>query len=99
MSIPYYYIVTDIINLNKDEYIKLAPNPFSNQINFDFVVKGYQRLNMEFFDIATGNKVVTKQNLTPGVPIYLGQLSSGTYLIKVTSSDFKISYQFKMIKQ
>ena len=40
------YLVTDIINLSKDEFIKLAPNPFVNKLNFDFVVKGYQRLNL-----------------------------------------------------
>ena len=39
MSAAYYYLVTDIINLSKDEFIKLAPNPFINQLNFDFVVK------------------------------------------------------------
>ena len=98
LSTPYYYLVTDIINLSASEFIKLAPNPFSNQLNFDFVVKGYQKLNMEVYDIASGVKVATKQNLTPGIPIYLGQLSAGTYLIKVSSIDNKISYQFKMVK-
>jgi len=98
LSTPYYYLVTDIINLSANEFIKLAPNPFANQLNFDFVVKGYQRLNLEVFDIATGTKVASKQNLMPGIPINLGQLSAGTYLIKVSSTDNKISYQFKMVK-
>jgi hypothetical protein len=62
------------------------------------VVKGYQTLNLEVFDIATGIKVTSKQNLTPGMPIYLGQLSAGTYVIKVTSNDNKIAYQFKIVK-
>ena len=97
-SNPYYFIITDVINLSSDEFIKLAPNPFTSQLNFDFVVKGYQRLNLEVFDIATGAKVASKQNLIAGMPIYLGQLSSGTYVIKVTSNDNKIAYQFKMVK-
>ena len=98
LSTPYYYLVTDIINLSKDEFIKLAPNPFINQLNFDFVVKGYQRLNLEVFDIASGTKVASQPNLTAGTKITLGQLSAGTYVIKVTSTDNKISYQFKMLK-
>jgi len=98
LSTPYYYLVTDIINLSKDEFIKLVPNPFVNQLNFDFVVKGYQRLNLEVFDMSTGTKVASKQNQTAGVPIYLGQLSAGSYVIKVSSTDNKISYQFKMVK-
>jgi Secretion system C-terminal sorting domain len=98
LSNPYYFLVTDIINLSATEFIKLTPNPFVNQLNFDFVVKGYQRLNLEIFDIATGTKVASKQNQTQGMPIYLGHLSAGTYVIKVSSTDNKISYQFKMVK-
>jgi hypothetical protein len=98
MSAAYYYLVTDIINLSKDEFIKLAPNPFINQLNFDFIVKGYQKLNIEVYDIATGTKVASQPNLTPGSRITLGQLSAGTYVINITSADNKISYQFKMVK-
>jgi hypothetical protein len=98
LSAPYYYLVTDIINLSKDEFIKLAPNPFINQLNFDFVVKGYQRLNLEVFDIATGSKVANQQNITAGTQIQLGQLARGTYIIRITSNDNKIAHQFKMVK-
>ena len=98
MSSAYYFLVTDMINLSKDEFIKLAPNPFINQLNFDFVVKGYQRLNLEVFDIASGTKVASQPNLPAGTKITLGQLSSGTYVIRVASTDNKISYQFKMLK-
>ena len=98
LSSPYYFLVTDVINLSANEFIKLAPNPFINQLNFDFVVKGYQRLNIEVYDLATGMKVAIKQNLTAGIPITLGQLSAGTYIIKVSSNDNKIIQQFKMVK-
>ncbi len=97
-STAYYYIITSIINLSSDEFIKLAPNPFTNQLNFDFVLKGYRILNMDVYNFSTGTKMVSKQNLTPGIPIYLSQLSAGTYVINVTSNDNKISYQFKMVK-
>jgi len=98
LSTPYYYLVTDIINLSNDEFIKLAPNPFINQLNFDFFVKGYQMLNIEVFDVATGTKVASQPNLTAGCRITLGHLSAGTFVIRVTSTDNKISYQFKMVK-
>ena len=97
-STPYYYLVTDIINLSADEFIKLAPNPFTNQLNFDFVLKGYQKLNLEVFDLATGAKVSSLQSLSAGMPIYLGQLSAGTYVIKVSTGDNKIVQQFKVVK-
>ena len=98
ISATYYFLVTDIINLSANEFIKLAPNPFSNQVNFDFVVKGYQHLNMEVFELSTGAKVTVKTNLIAGTPIQLGQLSPGTYIFRVSSNDGKIVQQFKMIK-
>jgi hypothetical protein len=98
MSSAYYYLVTDIINLSKDEFIKLAPNPFINQLNFDFIVKSYQKLNIEVYDVATGSKVANQQNITAGTRIQLGQLARGTYIVRVTSNDNKIAQQFKMVK-
>jgi hypothetical protein len=98
LSNPYYYLLTDVINLSADEFIKLAPNPFINQLNFDFVVKGYQRLNIEVFDIANGIRKASLQNLNSGIQINLSQLSGGTYIIKVSSNDSKFNYQFKMLK-
>jgi ELWxxDGT repeat protein len=99
MSTAYYYLVTDIINLSKDEFIQLAPNPFINQINFDFVIKGYQKLNIEVFDLETGTRVSSQPNLIAGSRISLGQLVRGTYVIRVSSNDNKIVQQFKVIKR
>jgi hypothetical protein len=98
MSSPYFYLVTDIINLSKDEYIKIAPNPFQSQINFDFVINGYQRLNIDMYELSTGNRVKSVIGLTQGSKVDLGGLSSGTYVIRVSSLDNKISHQFKMVK-
>jgi hypothetical protein len=98
MSSPYYYLVTDIIRLNNGEFIKLAPNPFINQINLDFNVKGYLRLNVDVFELTTGNRVFSRQGLQAGTPIFLNDLSSGTYIIKITSNDGKFVQQFKMLK-
>ena len=55
-------------------------------------------MNIDVYALSTGNKVATKQGLTPGMPIYFGELSTGTYIIKVVSNDLKINYQFKMVK-
>lgn len=98
MSSPYYYLVTDIIRLNNGEFIKLAPNPFINQINLDFNVKGYLRLNVDVFELTTGNRLFSRQGLQAGTPILLNDLSSGTYIIKITSNDGKFVQQFKMLK-
>ena len=98
LSNPYYYLITDIINLSMNEYIKLAPNPFMGQLNFDFRIDKYQKLNIEIFELTTGKKVLNLQNQQPGQTLELNALSSGIYIIKVFSTDNKVSYQFKMIK-
>jgi fibronectin type 3 domain-containing protein len=97
-SNPYYYLVTDIIRLSWDEFIKLTPNPFINFINIDFVVKGHQRLNIEVFSAATGARVATRIGVTPGSRLTFNELNPGVYFVRVASPDLKVSHQFKMVK-
>ncbi|MFN5987076.1 MAG: T9SS type A sorting domain-containing protein, partial [Chitinophagaceae bacterium] len=98
ISNAYYYLVTDIIKLSTEEFIKLAPNPFQGQLNFDFNVKAYQKLNVEVFELTTGTRRTSQQNVLPGSILSFGYLAPGTYIIKVSSNDQKLSHQFKMIK-
>jgi hypothetical protein len=97
-SNTYYYLVTDIIRLSWDEFIKLTPNPFINFINIDFVVKGQQRLNIEVFSAATGAKVAARIGVTAGSRLTFNELNPGVYFVRVASPDMKVSHQFKMIK-
>lgn len=97
-SNAYYYLVTDVFNLSADEFIKLAPNPFQGQLNLDFSVKGYQKLNIDVFELTTGVKMASQQNILPGSLLNFGNLAPGTYIIKVSSNDQQLSHQFKMIK-
>jgi hypothetical protein len=94
----YYYLLTDIFNISATEYIKLAPNPFVNQVNLDFQLNGYGKLNVEVVSITTGNILVSLKGLTTGTPISLANLSNGVYLVKLSSPDFKFIHQFKMVK-
>lgn len=97
-SNAYYYLVTDVINLNALEYIRLAPNPFEDVIYLDFSLKGYFQMNVEVVNIGTGALVAVKTNLGSKTPIQLSTLTSGTYAFKVMSSDGKLVYTFKIVK-
>jgi hypothetical protein len=97
-SLAYYFLVTDVVNLSANEYIKLVPNPFVSHLNFDFIIKGYQKMNLDIFEITSGIKMASRVGLTAGSTIYFNELSAGTYIARVTSADGKISYQFKMVK-
>ena len=98
MSSPYYYLITDIVQLKKGEFIRLAPNPFIGQVNLDFYINGYFRLNLDVFELTSGNRVFSKQDIQAGKSIYLGGLSSGTYIFKLSSDDRKIIKQYKMLR-
>lgn len=97
-STPYYYLVTSIINLSSNEFIKLAPNPVKNQMNIDFVVKGYQRLNVDFYELSTGLLKYTNKGVFAGSQLFIGQLSPGTYVVSVRSDDGKVSHKLKIVK-
>ena len=94
----YFYLVTDIVNLDDNQFIKVTPNPFINFMNIDFVVKGHQRMNIEVFSAATGAKVATRMGVTAGSRLTFNELTLGVYFVRVASPDLKVSHQFKMIK-
>ena len=94
----YYYLVTDLYNISKTEFIKLTPNPFVNNVNADFRINGYQSLKLEVADMNTGNIVMRKDRIEAGLNIQIPTLASGVYLFKLSTSDGKISKQFKMVK-
>lgn len=98
ISTPYYYLVTDIIRLSWDEFIKLTPNPFINFMNIDFVIKGHQRMNIDVFSTSTGARVASRVGVTAGSRLVFSELNPGVYFVRVSSSDFKVSHQFKMVK-
>jgi hypothetical protein len=98
LSTPYYFLVTDVINLSSDEFIKLVPNPVKNQMNIDFVIKGYQRLNIDFYELSTGLLKYSNKGVFAGSQLYLGQLSPGTYFVSVRSEDGKVAHKLKVIK-
>jgi hypothetical protein len=97
-SNAYYYLVTDIVRLSWDEFIKLTPNPFINYMNIDFVVKGHQRLNIEVFSAATGAKVASRVGVTAGSRLTFSELNPGIYFVRIVSPDSKVAHQFKMVK-
>ena len=97
-SSPYYFLVTDVVNLSVNEFIKLVPNPFVNKINVEFRINGYNKINVEVISLTSGIRVLNFKDISTGSSILLPNLASGLYLFKVSSQDFKVVHQFKMVK-
>ena len=97
-SSNYYYVVTDILNISATEFIKLVPNPFVNKINIEFRINGHNKINLEVISLTSGIRVLNFKDISTGSSILLPNLASGLYLFKVSSQDFKVVHQFKMLK-
>jgi hypothetical protein len=97
-SAAYFFVVTDLLVLDKNQYIKIDPNPFTDHAILRFALNGYAHLQLEVFQISTGMKVLSKSNLYTESNIQLGQISNGYYLFNFSTPDNKYRYQFKMLK-
>lgn len=94
----YFYLVTDIINLSENQFIKVSPNPYTTNVFLHFFLLKYNTLNADVFDFSTGRIVANRKTLNTGTNLDIANLSSGIYLVRVYSNDFKMSYTFKIVK-
>jgi hypothetical protein len=55
-------------------------------------------LNIDVYSAATGAKVASRVGVTAGSRLTFSELNPGVYFVRVATSDFKVSHQFKMVK-
>ncbi|MFM2015552.1 MAG: Secretion system C-terminal sorting domain, partial [Bacteroidota bacterium] len=97
-SNSYYFVVTDIVNLEDNQFVKVTPNPYSSNIYLHFYLKGYNSLSVDVVDFATGRPIANRVKQPTGSNLNLQSLSAGVYVIKVYSSDMKFVHMFKIVK-
>ena len=98
LSAPYYYVVTDIIHLSSDEFINVGPNPFTNHITLTYNIRTVSALNAKIYAVATAQLVFQKNTLNSTALLNLSNLTSGTYLLELSTNDQRKCYRFKLIK-
>ena len=98
LSEQYYFLTTDIYMLNAEEFIRFNPNPFNGQIRFDYLLKGISQINVELIQFSTGLKLFTKSNIRTGAVVNIPNISSGVYVLSVSSPDGKFYKQFKVVR-
>ena len=94
----YFYLVTDIINLEDNQFIKVNPNPYSSNVYLHFFLIRHNTLNVDVLDFATGRPIANRVKQPTGSNLNLQSLSTGVYIIKVYSSDMKFVHMFKIVK-
>ncbi len=99
-SDPYYYFnsVTDVIELNKDESIKIFPNPMMHDLKVNFNLRKYQKVNIGVYSSTSGGKIIDLTDAQTGATMDVSNLTSGTYVVVITSSDNKVLYIQKVMK-
>jgi hypothetical protein len=94
----YFFLVTDIVNFDDNQFIKVMPNPYVSNLYLNFFLVKYNTLNADIFDFSTGRLIANRKNLYTGSNLDLATLSAGIYLVRVYSTDFKMTYTFKIVK-
>ncbi len=94
----YFFLVTDIINLDDNQFIKVAPNPYTTNLYLNFFLIKYYTLNVDVFEMNSGRIVANKMMVSSGANLNLGSLSPGIYVLRVYSNDLKMTYTFKAVK-
>ena len=98
ISASYYYVVTDLIHLNNEEFINIGPNPFADNLNLNYFIKSGATLDAKIYALGTGQLVFEKNGLLSYSKINLSNLSSGTYLMELYTNDLKKCFRFKLVK-
>ena len=91
-------LVTGIINLGNDQYIKIYPNPVKNNLSLYWDITNTTSLNIIITNLQ-GRQVLAKQNVHNAEAIDLNIFPAGIYFLKILSKDQRINYTTKIIKQ
>jgi len=99
-SMPYFYLnsVTDITNLNQNEFIKIYPNPIVSDLKINFSLTKFQKVNVSIYSSTTGGKIIDLMNKESGMIIDVRNLISGTYIVIIRSKDNQVIYTQKIMK-
>jgi len=99
-SMPYFYLnsVTDITNLNQNEFIKIYPNPIVSDLKINFSLTKFQKVNVSIYSSTTGGKIIDLMNKESEMIIDVRNLISGTYIVIIRSKDNQVIYTQKIMK-
>ncbi len=98
LSNAFFNLITEISYPNAVEFITLSPNPFVDQLKIEFTTSSYQYVDVQVIEISSGALVASKLGVNSGNSLYLGQLSQGSYIVRLVSPDGKIYQQVKVVK-
>jgi hypothetical protein len=97
VSTVYYYLVTNIIDVNNNN-IAIIPNPFTDYVTINYNKSKGQQVQLDIIQLSDGLRVYTQTLIESTSKIYLNKFISGIYLFNLIDNKGKIIAQYKMVK-
>jgi hypothetical protein len=97
LSAVYSYVLTGIIDLGNNQFIKLWPNPVRSVMILQWNVPNLQTLSVEVRDIR-GQLALFNRNIRSGETINLSALATGTYFVKMYGTNRNPVGTLKILK-
>jgi hypothetical protein len=97
VSTVYYYLVTNIIDVNNNN-IAIIPNPFTDYVTINYNKSKGQQVQLDIIQLSDGLRVYTQPLIESSSKIYLNKFISGIYLFNLIDNKGKIISQYKMVK-
>lgn len=98
MSAAYYYLVTAIVTLSNNQYLKIYPNPVRENFRIDYKLDGQFQLRLKMYDL-NGKLILTREKLSSSSLINLKQLAPGAYVVSIQENNGKLIFTDKIIKE
>jgi hypothetical protein len=96
-SDPFYFAVTGVINIDNTHFIKLSPNPVTNEVLLNYNLAGVSTVNLQITDLH-GQLCGNYNNLSDGSRLNLLKLAKGVYLARVYDRVSRRNYTIKLMK-
>ncbi|HUP13794.1 MAG TPA: FG-GAP-like repeat-containing protein, partial [Niastella sp.] len=96
-SAGYNHTITGTIDLGRNQYVRLYPNPVRSVMTLQWSINNERTLAVEVRDVY-GKTVWFRKNVSSGEPIYLSSLTTGTYFVKMVGSNQQPIGSLKILK-
>ncbi len=91
------YIPTALVNLSAGQYIKTYPNPVHNELRVQYQLNGINAVKAILLDMS-GKIVVQQPSLSSGTGLQMGNLITGSYLLRLYDKTGKLLHTEIIIK-
>ena len=97
ISIPYYFLVTAVNNINFNQQVNIYPNPFSETLIIDYKINNIPEILYEIYSL--NGKKIEERKAHSGSLINLSKYTNGTYLIRILDYRTKqLIFSSKIVK-